>query len=224
MAPRQRKHWINAAGLALPWLLALACFATPLFQLLESQWRDQQFRFLSLNYSILDDEPVAIVGIDDEDMVQFGVPGALLHRELGAFMEAMAIARPSVVGLAVLLPASSFDKLLPGLDAALARAMGAPTTPGLINYAIRLAFQYLPLHLVLAWQREGQVDLLRATFSNKAVLLGGVMSFDDHQRTPLALPGWTPPYGTSHGILFTHNSGAAWWAPFTATAAHWTNS
>ena len=276
MEPHLRKHWINAAGFALPWLLALTCFLTPSFQLLESQWRDQQFRFLSIEQPILDGEPVAIVGIDDEDMVQFGVPSALMHRELGGFMEAMAMARPRVVGLDMLLPAVSFDKLLPGLDAALARgilklrpvaplvlglsadsdgnprpvhplfrtlvgaaglgyifvvsdadgvirvfderigdggnpvptlsgqmarAMDVPTTSGLMNYAIRPAFQYLPLRKVLAWQREGQVDLLRAAFANKAVFLGSVMSFDDYQRTPLALGSWNTPHGTSHGVL-----------------------
>jgi adenylate cyclase len=191
-------------------------------------------------------------------------------------MEAMAMARPRVVGLDMLLPAVSFDKLLPGLDATLARgilklrpiaplvlglsadsdgnprpvhplfrtlvgaagfgyifvvtdadgvirvfdekigdgenpvptlsgqmarAIGVPTSPGLINYAIRPAFQYLPLRTVLAWQREGQVDLLRAAFANKAVFLGSVMSFDDHQRTPLALGSWNTPHGTSHGVL-----------------------
>jgi len=276
MAPHLRKHWINAAGMALPWLLALACFATPAFQLLESQWRDQQFRFLSTTHPILDGEPVAIVGIDDEDMAQFGVPSALMHRELGAFMEAMAMAQPKVVGLDMLLPAVSYDRLQPGLDAALARgilklrpvaqlvlglsadsegtprpvhplfntllgtagfgyifvvsdadgvirvfdekigdrgspvptltgqmarAMGVQPTPGLINYAIRPAFQYLPLRKVLAWQRDGQVDLLRAAFTNKAVFLGSVMSFDDHQRTSLALGTWNTPNGTSHGVL-----------------------
>jgi adenylate cyclase len=276
MAPHLRKYWINAAGFALPWLLAMACFVAPSFQLLESQWRDQQFRLLSTDLPILDNEPVAIVGIDDEDMVQFGVPSTLLHRELGAFMEAMALAHPKVVGLDMLLPAVSFDKLQPGLDAALARgilklrpvaqlvlglsadsegtprpvhplfnslvgtagfgyifvisdadgvirafderigdrgnpvptltgqmarAMGAPPTPGLINYAIRPAFQYVPLRKVLAWQREGQVELLHAAFANKAVFLGSVMSFDDHQRTTLALGNWNTPHGTSHGVL-----------------------
>jgi len=276
MAHHLWKSWLNTAGFALPWLLALVCFVTPSFQLLESQWRDQQFRFLSTTHPILDGEPIAIVGIDDEDMAQFGVPSALMHRELGAFLEAMAVAQPKVVGLDMLLPAVSFDKLLPGLDAALARgilklrpvaplvlglsadsegkprpvhplfstlvgatglgyifvvsdadgvirvfdekigdggnpvatlsgqmarAMGAPTTPGLINYAIGPAFQYLPLRKVLAWQREGQVDLLRATFANKAVFLGSVMSFDDNQRTPLALGTWNTPNGTSHGVL-----------------------
>lgn len=276
MAPHLRKNWINTAGLALPWLLALACFLTPSFQLLESQWRDQQFRFLSATHPIWDDEPIAIVGIDDEDMAQFGVPSALMHRELGAFLEAMAMAHPKVVGVDMLLPAVSYDKLQAGLDAALARgilklrpvaplvlglsadsegtpkpmhplfralvgpaglgyifvvsdadgmirafdekigdrgnpvptlsgqmarAIGAPTTPGLINYAIRPAFQYLPLRKVLAWQRDGQEALLRAAFANKAVLLGSVMSFDDQQRTPLALGTWNTPHGTSHGVL-----------------------
>ena len=276
MAPHRWKPWTNAAGFALPWLLALACFLTPSFQLLESQWRDQQFRILSIDHPILDDEPVAIVGIDDEDMVQFGVPSALMHRELGTFLEAMATAHPRVVGLDMLLPASSFDQLLPGLDSALARgilklrpvaplvlglsadsegkprpvhplfstlvgaaglgyifvvsdadgmirvfdeeigargnpvptlsgqmarAIGVQPTPGLINYAIRPAFQYLPLRKVLAWQREGQVELLRAAFANKAVFLGSVMSFDDHQRTPVALGNWNTPHGTSHGVL-----------------------
>lgn len=270
------KPWSNALGLTVPWLLALACFASPAFQLLESQWRDQQFRFLANRYAIQDDEPVAIVGIDDEDMAQFGVPSALMHRELGAFMEAMAMAHPKVVGLDVLLPAHSFDKLQPGLDAALARgilllrptaplvlgvsadsdgnprplhplfstlvgakglgfvfviaeadgvvrafderigdkgnvvptlsgqmarAIGAPTTPGLINYAIRPTYQYLPLRKVLEWQRAGQVDVLHAAFANKAVLLGSVMAFDDQQRTPLALGRWNAPQGTSHGVL-----------------------
>ena len=260
----------------LLWLTALTCFLTPSFQLLESQWRDQQFRLLATYHPIIDDAPVAIVGIDDEDIAQFGVPTALMHREMGAFMAAMAVARPKVVGLDMLLPASSFDKLQPGLDAALARGIlklrpiaplvlglsadregkprpmhplfsalvgasglgyvfvisdsdgvirvfderigdqessvqtlsgqmarviGAPTTPGLINYAIRPVFQYIPMRKVLEWYQEEQVDQLRAAFGNKAVFLGSVMSFDDHQRTPLALGSWSTPNGTSHGVL-----------------------
>jgi CHASE2 domain-containing sensor protein len=186
------------------------------------------------------------------------------------------MAKPKVVGLDMLLPASSFDQLQPGLDAALARGIlklrpiaplvlgmsadsegkprpvhplfntlvgaaglgyvfvisdsdgvirvfnermgaregsvqtlsgqmarlaGVPTTPGLINYAIRPAFQYIPLRKVLEWYRGEQVELLRAAFANKAVFLGSVMSFDDHQRTPLALGSWNTPTGTSHGVL-----------------------
>jgi adenylate cyclase len=59
----------------------------------------------------------------------------------------------------------------------------------------------VPLRKVLAWQREGQVELLHAAFANKAVFLGSVMSFDDHQRTTLALGNWNTPHGTSHGVL-----------------------
>ncbi len=95
----------------------------PFAQQWEARWRDLEFSWLASNFPVPAANDIVVVGIDDEDLRTFGVPVAMLHRELGAFLETMALAKPRAIGLDVLLPSASFDKLQPGLDAALARGL-----------------------------------------------------------------------------------------------------
>ena len=104
-------------------LLAGLSLAAPGFIHLESQWRDMGFRWLAQHAPIPVEDDLVIVGIDDADLASFEVPMATIHRQLGSFFEAMAASGPRVVGVDVLLPANSFDRLQTGLDAALARGI-----------------------------------------------------------------------------------------------------
>ncbi len=60
-------------------------------------------------------EPV-LIGIDEGTEEAFEEPLAMWHKHLGKTMQALAIAKPKLVGMDVVLPPKSFDKILPGLD------------------------------------------------------------------------------------------------------------
>ncbi|GIZ52786.1 adenylate/guanylate cyclase domain-containing protein [Noviherbaspirillum aridicola] len=77
---------------------------------------DFQNRMLAVHLPRVPDKPVAVVGIDEETVARLREPLALWHPHLGDFLKAMALARPAVVGLDVVLPDRSFDWLLPGYD------------------------------------------------------------------------------------------------------------
>jgi class 3 adenylate cyclase len=78
--------------------------------------RDFQNRVLAKFLPRVPDQPVVVVGIDEETVSRFREPLALWHPHLGEFLKAMAVAQPAVVGLDVVLPDRSFDWLLPGYD------------------------------------------------------------------------------------------------------------
>lgn len=105
-------------------LAVVAAFGlTPWARQLDHLWLDSAFRALRHYLPLKGGEQVVVVGIDDEDLREFGMPLAVLHRQIGGFLQAMAVARPAAVGLDVVLPAASADALQPGLDAALARGI-----------------------------------------------------------------------------------------------------
>lgn len=105
-------------------IVVLAAFAwSPLAGRLDRAWLDTSFRLLRTHAPLPVKDDVVVVGLDDTDLREFGMPVAILHHQLGAFLQAMALARPAAVGLDVVLPAASADRLQPGLDAALARGL-----------------------------------------------------------------------------------------------------
>ena len=62
---------------------------------------------------------VVIVGIDDASLKAFKEPFAFWHPHLGKFLEAMAVARPAVLGLDIVLPERSYDFMIPQYDRSL---------------------------------------------------------------------------------------------------------
>jgi class 3 adenylate cyclase len=106
---------VLAAALALPWLAPLNA--------LDLKWVDRQFAWLCQMAPIPASREVVIVGIDDETLRELGVPLSALHAHLGAALAALAQSRPLAVGLDIALPETSFDKVKPGLDIALARGL-----------------------------------------------------------------------------------------------------
>ena len=161
--PALAKEAAPMAGQALDtqqtWLgylsVALVCsvvLLAPITQHWESRWRDLGFRWLASHAPLAAPHDVVIVGIDDDDLRSFGVPVAMLHRELGAFLETMALAKPRAVGLDILLPSTSFDKLQAGLDAALARGIIAAraSTSLVLGVSTDDSGQPRPLHPLFA--------------------------------------------------------------------------
>ncbi len=66
---------------------------------------------------------VIIVGIDDATLAKAGVPIALIHGELGQALDAISGAGARAVAVDLVLPERSFDRLVPGADAALIRGL-----------------------------------------------------------------------------------------------------
>lgn len=94
---------------------------------------------------------VVLVGLDEATEQAYSEPLALWHRRLGGLFEALAQARPRAVGVDLALPPRSFDELLPGGDAALARGL------------VRLR-RACPVVLGVTVDGEGQVRPLRPLF------------------------------------------------------------
>ena len=119
---------------------------------LELRWLDWQMNILAGRPVSTETNSVVVVGIDDESLRAFGVPLATFHRQLGGFFEAMALARPSAVGVDVVLPQVSFDRIQPGLDAALARGILAlrPVAPLVLGMSANSDGSLRPLHPLFA--------------------------------------------------------------------------
>lgn len=85
---------------------------------------DRQFGLLREHPQPLAND-VVVVGIDEAAFARFREPFALWHPHLGRFLEAMAAAQPSVVGLDIVLPDRSYQSLAPGYDQALLQGLVA---------------------------------------------------------------------------------------------------
>ncbi len=110
----------GAAGFVAVALAGLALSQAPVVTTLDLAMLDRQFGFLraAAPRAAADDDPV-IVGIDEETTAALREPIALWHAHIGRFLEALATAEPSVVGLDINLPDRSYDFLLDGQDARL---------------------------------------------------------------------------------------------------------
>jgi len=81
-------------------------------------------------------EDIVIIGIDEASERALAEPFALWHRHLGDALTVIAHAAPAAVAVDVTLPDRSFEAVVPGLDAALAKGIvearrAAPLTIGL---------------------------------------------------------------------------------------------
>ncbi len=68
---------------------------------------------------------VAVVGIDESSLARFREPFALWHPHLGKFLRAMALARPSVLGVDIALPDRSYRFLGSQYDVLLLQGLAA---------------------------------------------------------------------------------------------------
>lgn len=74
--------------------------------------------------------------------------------------------------------------------------------PGLINFSVGSKFNYVPLHEVVQWKREGNLSQLAKTFSGKAIFVGTVTRFEDRHLAPVALRAWEGNDKQTPGVLF----------------------
>jgi len=86
------------------------------FEPLDMVILDRQFSFVRQYrpQNLADD--VVVVGIDERSFANLREPFALWHPHLGKFLRAMAIARPSVLGIDIALPEHSYQFLIPQYD------------------------------------------------------------------------------------------------------------
>ena len=66
---------------------------------------------------------VVVVGIDVDDLRRFNDPKDFWHPHYGRFLEALAAAKPTVVGLDIVFPERSYHKLVPGIDQQLLKGL-----------------------------------------------------------------------------------------------------
>ena len=107
---------------------ALAALLLHLFQigaLISREVLDEQFILLHKHDVHKLKNDVVIVGIDEEATKTLKEPFALWHPHLGKFMEAMAVAKPAVVGLDIALPERSYQFLIPQYDQSLLQGLQA---------------------------------------------------------------------------------------------------
>ena len=114
---------MNARKRILAWLALLLMsaivLAARIAEPFDLAFLDRQYAFLRSHAGANAGHEVVIVGIDQQTTEQLRQPLALWHAHIGRFVRAMGDAGASVVGLDIVLPDRSYEKLLPGLDRAL---------------------------------------------------------------------------------------------------------
>jgi adenylate cyclase len=114
---------VNALGYGAVLLVALLVQSWPGFQYAEWKLYDQSLKLLRK----MTHQPVAndvvIIAADEASFRAFDEPFALWHKRLGALVDAMVTAQPAVVGFDIVLPAKSFDAVVPGIDRELMTAL-----------------------------------------------------------------------------------------------------
>ena len=123
--------------------------------LLDYKLLDVQFEVLRSLRTQTPQRDVVIVGIDENTVSAFPEPIALWHRHLGQFLGALALAKPAVLGIDIVLPARSYEPVAPGYDVALLR--------GLIE-----ARRAYPLVLALTVDPAGKTRPVHIPFSKAA--------------------------------------------------------
>jgi class 3 adenylate cyclase len=84
---------------------------------------DVQFKVLRALGPTSITRDVTIVGIDEATIAAYPEPLTLWHKQLGHFLQVMTVAKPSVVGMDLILPDRSYDSVTPGYDNALVRGL-----------------------------------------------------------------------------------------------------
>ncbi len=90
---------------------------------LELKFLDVQFRALRAWGPAPVSQDIVVIGIDEATVAAFPEPLTLWHKHLGRFLQAMAVARPAVVGMDIILPDRSYESVAQGYDGALLRGL-----------------------------------------------------------------------------------------------------
>ena len=84
---------------------------------------DAEFRIARTLRSVPANPEVALIGIDERTLDAFAEPVALWHRHFGDLLLALTQVSPAAVGLDIVLPARSYESVLPGADRDLLRGL-----------------------------------------------------------------------------------------------------
>src|SRR5436190_20062134 len=84
---------------------------------------DMQMRLLRAIHPRPIASDIVLVGIDEDTEAEFTEPVALWHHHFAQLLHALARAKPRAVGVDIVLPERSFDKIVPGLDLAMMRGL-----------------------------------------------------------------------------------------------------
>ena len=106
----------NRAFFAIVLVVGMAIGVFRGIEPLDLKLLDSQFRLLRAWAPQPAAREIVVVGVDEETTKRFPEPITLWHRHLGKFLAAMAQAKPSVVGVDIILPDRSFEAVLPGSD------------------------------------------------------------------------------------------------------------
>ena len=117
--PKARK----LLGLSICLLAAALLHVSQTGEWLNRKVLDDQFALLHRYDAHPLQNDVVIVGIDDASYKAFKEPFALWHPHLGKFLQAMAVAKPAVLGLDIVLPARSYEFLIPQYDQGLLQGL-----------------------------------------------------------------------------------------------------
>ncbi|MFH1605484.1 MAG: CHASE2 domain-containing protein, partial [Pseudomonadota bacterium] len=114
-----------AVGFALAFAAALAVFEFESVQPLQQSLLDQEYALLREIRTQPARNEVVVVGIDEASLSAFAEPFALWHPHLGRFLIAMSAARPSALGIDIVLPSNSYHSLIPQYDQSLLAGLAA---------------------------------------------------------------------------------------------------
>jgi class 3 adenylate cyclase/CHASE2 domain-containing sensor protein len=110
-------------GLCTCLLAAFLLHLTQTGEMLSRSVLDEQFVLLHQYNARPLQNDVVVVGIDEAAYKAFKEPFALWHPYLGQFLQAMAVAKPAVVGLDIVLPERSYQFLIPEYDQSLLQGL-----------------------------------------------------------------------------------------------------
>jgi len=136
----------------VPFLALLACglllASTGITARYDLKLLDAQFRLLRERFLQPVARDVVVVGVDEETAKRFPEPITLWHAHLGRFLGAMALAKPAVVGMDIVLPDRSYESVMPGSDRALlAGLLGARRAfPVVLGLTVDPAGKPRPIH------------------------------------------------------------------------------
>ncbi len=113
------------AGFLLVLAIGMAAQQSQFAQPLEQSLLDREFVLLREYRRQPARNDVLIIGIDEASLAAMPEPFALWHPHLGRFLAAMSEAKPSVLGIDIVLPSHSYHELIPMYDQKLLAGLAA---------------------------------------------------------------------------------------------------
>lgn len=119
----QGSSFVNVLVFACLCLFGLALQSFASFQAAEWKLYDRGVGLIRTFAPSTVANDVIVVGIDEESFRQFSEPFALWHPHFADLLQAFVLAKPSVVGMDIVLPDRSYEAVVPGIDRELMRGL-----------------------------------------------------------------------------------------------------